>query len=77
MLALGASDASANEKTCEQEMTEIKALIEQMPNDADKHVAEYQYGKAQQFLEQGNEHRCLIYLESARGAIDAEQMRDN
>lgn len=77
LLAAGALSASASEKSCQQEMTEIKALIEQMPNDADKHVAEYQFGKAEKFLEAGNEHRCLIYLESARGAINAEQMGDN
>jgi len=77
MIALSASAASANQKTCQEEMTEIAALIEQMPDDADKHVAEYQYGKAQKFLAEGNERRCLIYLGSARGAIDAEQMDNN
>ena len=72
-----ATSASAFDKTCEEEMPEIKALIDQMPHDADRNTALHQYGKAQEKLAEGNERRCLLYLESARGAIDADQMHDN
>lgn len=72
-----ASTASAFDKTCEEEMPEIKALIDQMPHDAERNTALHQYGKAQEKLAEGNERRCLLYLESARSAIEQDQMHDN
>ena len=72
-----AGAALASDKTCEEEMPEIAALISGIPNGADKNVAEHQYEKAQKFLAEGNERRCLLYLQSARAAVDAEMMHNN
>lgn len=72
-----ATSASAFDKTCEEEMPEIAALIQSIPDSADKHTAEHQYNKAKEKLAEGNERRCLLYLESARAAVEAEQMHDN
>lgn len=69
--------APAYAKTCEEEMPEIKALIEGLHSGADKTTAEHQYEKAQQRLADGKERSCLLYLESARAAIEAEQMSDH
>lgn len=69
--------AFANTKTCEEEMPEMAELIASIPNGADKNVAEHQYEKAQKFLAEGNERRCLLYLQSARAAVDAEMMHEN
>lgn len=75
--ALIASSASASEKSCEDEMPEIAALIQSIPGSADRNTAAHQYKKAQEKLAEGNERRCLLYLESARAAVEAEQMHDN
>lgn len=72
-----ASSAHASGKTCEEEMPEIATLIQSIPDSADKHTAEHQYNKAKEKLAEGNERRCLLYLESARAAVEAEQMHDN
>ena len=77
LVTLGLAGMPAFAATCEEELPQIQAAIDAMPDDADKQVAEKQYGKAQERLSSGNEKACLKYLESARSAIEAEQMHDN
>ncbi len=72
VFALFAGVAAA--ATCAEELSVIKTQIDAMPEDADKHVAETQYAKAEKRLEEGKERACLLYLESARSAIEAEHM---
>ncbi|QJF50214.1 hypothetical protein [Roseobacter ponti] len=73
-LALTLVTGPAAAATCAEELPEIKTQIDAMPEDADKHVAETQYAKAEKRLEEGKERACLLYLESARSAIQAEHM---
>lgn len=69
--------AAAQAKTCADEMVEIRSEIDGMRHDANKNVAEHQYGVAQERLQAGKEKSCLRYLEAARAMIDADQMHDN
>ena len=73
----GAQAHASSTKSCEAEMPEIQAMIAQIPGSADKNTAEHQFAKAQEHLAAGNERRCLLYLESARAAVEAEMMHDN
>ena len=76
-LLTGATSVAANTKSCEQEMPEIATLIAGIPSGADKNTATHQFEKAKEHLAAGNERRCLLYLESARAAVEAEMMHDN
>jgi hypothetical protein len=73
-VALALMSAPALAHSCEEEIPRVEASIQEMPGDAFKDTAEFQLNKAKERLASGNEEACLKYVESARTAVEAEQM---
>lgn len=75
-VGFGGSAAAQTEKTCTERMPDVRAMVDEISDEADKAVAEKQYKKIQQFFASGRERNCILYLEALRASIEAGDFSD-
>lgn len=76
-LAFGGPAVAESEKTCTERMPEVKAMVDDITDEADKAFAEKQLTKIQQLFASGRERNCILYLEALRANIESGDFSDS